>query len=330
MKRVLFVVLFFVFSQSAIAQDSLVAKEAPKAPDKKTLGWTPIANVSVNAAVSSASNVVGQTDGSSENYGLDLRGGASYADIGSDWMNTLSYTGSTAKTPVQPRYVKSTDLLKFESLGLYSIPSAPKFGPYAKVSADSPIFFGEDVRPAVSTYNFSYRDGTSQQVSSNTLHLTDGFKPLTTKESVGGFWKAFDDGNVHFNTRLGIGAEQVAADGQLAVTGVAADGSVSVSELKSVSQLGVEAEVSGKGRIDEKSLWEVGVETLTPFISNKDASDNRDPIRLTNINGNAKLSVKLATWASLVYDYKVVIEPQLLDRTQQSNMLVLNLNTNIL
>lgn len=312
----------------ANAQENLVLKQEVKQVEKKKLGWTPSAKVGVNASLTSSNNVIGKAEGQSETYGLDLKGGYDYASTESEWRNTLTYTGTTNKTPVQPRYVKGNDLLKFESLFLHSLESLPNLGPYVNFSASAPLFFGEDVRPAPTTYTIRYRNGSSQTLNGDTLKLTDPLRPLTTRESTGLFWKAFNDGNVRIEVRLGLGAEQTAAEGQLAVTGSGAGG-ITVDELRNLSQLGAETGLTGKGKINEQTGWELGVETLTPFVSNKEASDDRDPIRLTNVDGFAKLSSNLTPWAALSYDYKVLIKPALLDKTQQSHMLVLNINYNL-
>lgn len=316
------------FASFSHAQENLVLKQEVKRSDKKVLGWTPSAKVGVNASLTSSSNMIGKPDGDSETYGIDLKSGYDYASPESEWRNTLTYAGTTNKTPVQPRYVKGNDLMKLESLYLYNWANYPKLGPYVNASASAPLFFGEDVRPAPTVYNIHYRNGTTTPVTSDTLRLTDALRPLTTRESAGVFWKAFNDGNVRIEARLGVGAEQTAADGQFAVTGTDASG-VTVNELRSLSQLGVEAGLTGKGKINDQTGWEFGVETLTPFISNKEASDDRDPIRLTNVDGFAKLSSNLTPWAALSYDYRVLIKPALLDKTQQSHMLVLNINYNL-
>jgi len=316
------------FGSFSHAQENLVLKQEAKQNEKKKLGWTPSAKVGVNASLTSSSNVIGKPEGQNETYGLDLKGGYDYASPESEWRNTLTYTGTTNKTPLQPRYVKGNDLLKIESLYLYNLENYPKVGPYVSASASAPLFFGEDVRPAPTAYTVRYRNGATQALTSDTLRLTDPLKPLTTRESAGLFWKAFNDGNVRIEFRIGVGAEQTAAEGQFAVTGTSASG-VTVDELRNLSQLGLETGLNGKGKIDEQTGWEVGVETLTPFVSNKDASDDRDAIRLTNIDGYAKLSSNLTPWAALSYDYKVLIKPALLDKTQQSHMLVLNINYNL-
>ena len=312
------------------AQTNLVLKEAPSYLTGKPMGWSPTANLGMNAAFSSSSNVVGQANGSSQTYGTSLDGSYNYLSATSEWQNSFSYSGATTKTPAIRAFVKSRDELKIESLYLYKIPSTPDLGPYVKVSMKTPMFWGEDVRGTPVTYTITRRDNSTSTVANATrFKLTDGFKPMTTRESTGAFWKATENARLRIDVRLGVGAEQVAASGQYAVTGTNDNGTVGISELRDISQLGIEAAIAAKGMIDEKSAWSIGLETLTPFITTKDASDRRDPLRLTVVDGYAKLTNTITSWASLSYDYKLTLQPQLVDVVQQSHLFVLNVNYNL-
>ena len=59
------------------------------------------------------------------------------------------------------------------------------------------------------------------------------------------------------------------------------------------------------------------------------SGDDREPIRLTNIDAFVKLSSNVTKWASFGYDYKLKIQPQLVDRAQQIHMFVVNVNYNL-
>ena len=136
MRSLVWALPVLAFTSVTMAQEATAPAAAPAAvAEGKKLGWTPTAKLGANAAVSSASNVVGQTDGTSQTYGLGLSGSYDNVAESSEWKNTLSYTGATTRTPSQPRFVKSGDLLKFESLYLYTFSEMPRVGPYVKASA---------------------------------------------------------------------------------------------------------------------------------------------------------------------------------------------------
>jgi hypothetical protein len=300
---------------------------AGAAAGEKPLGWKPSALAGVYAALSSASNVIGQSSGSSQTYGTSLSGSYSFRDEFSEWQNSLAYSGATTRTTNPALVQKARDELALDSLYLYSLPEAPKVGPYAKISARVPLFAGEDARPAPVNYEIARQDGSTESLSSqSSLKLTDAFRPLATRESVGGFWKAIEGDRARLDFRLGAGAEQIAAAGQYALVGSNPDGSVAIKELRDLAQAGVDAAVASSGRIGEKSQWSAGLEALTPLVSSKAAGDPRDPIRLTAVDGFVKITAPLSSWASVSYDYKLSIEPQLLDAAQESHMFTLNLN----
>ena len=325
-------ILALALTLSAAVASGRVGAQTPTAPRPvQAQGWQPHAVVGSNLSLGSSTNAIGQADGDSQTFGLSFKGDLNDLADRSEWRNSLSYLGATSKTPNLPQYVKSSDELRFETAYLYSLTTAPAFGPYANASAQTAVFAGQDARPTPTTYNVLRANGAAPQtVVGSTLKLTDGFRPLTTKESTGGFWKAVQGSDLNVEARLGFGAQQIAAAGQLAVTGSNPDGSVSVKELSDVQQGGAETSVAAKGRLNEQSSYEASADVLVPFIANKSAGDDRDALRLTNFEGRLKLSSKITSWASLTYDYKLILQPQLLDRAQQTYMLVLNLNYNLL
>ncbi|MGE4130614.1 MAG: hypothetical protein AB7F86_03205 [Bdellovibrionales bacterium] len=298
---------------------------------EKQLGWSKKANIGANLSFSSSKDVVGQTDGTSQTYGTSIKSSFDHNSEQAEWRNTVEYNGATTKTPSLPRYVKSSDELKLGSIYLHSLENYPKIGPYARAEAAAPIFIGEDVRSENKTYQINRLNASASTTQTDSsIRLTDGFKPLSTKEAVGFFYKPIQEDRLKVETRAGFGAQQISARGQYAVSGVATNGDIKVSELDDVSQAGLELAFNVKGKLNEASSYEVGAESLTPFINNKRSGDDRDAIRLTNIEGFVKLSSNITSWATFGYDYKVKIQPQLVDRAQQIHMLVINMNYNLL
>jgi hypothetical protein len=305
----------------ALTSHSLWAADAPK-----TLGWSKNANVGANLSMSSSQDVVGQTDGTSQTYGTNVKGGYTHNTERAEWRNDLSIIEATTKTPSVPRFIKSADEVKLASIYLYSLESYPKIGPYARAEAAAPMFKGEDVRSTPKTYR--YLD-TARTVTDSSVRLTDGFKPLTTKEAIGFFYKPVQDERLKIELRAGAAAQQISAEGQYAVKGVNTAGEVELNRLRDVNQAGLEVGFNVKGKVNDNSTYEVGAEAMTPLANNKQAGDDRDALRLTNVDAFFKLSSNLTSWASFGYDYKLKIQPQLVDRAQQIHMFVVNVNYNL-
>lgn len=294
-----------------------------------TLGWKKSAKASSNISFSSSQDVVGQTDGTSETYGASLKAEFQRNGNNDEWRNEGSLLATTTRTPGLPRFVKSSDELKLSTMYLHFWNGNRNFGPYARLEGAAPMFKGEDVQSTPKTYRVTARDQSSTAVTATSYRLTDGFKPLTTKESLGVFWKAVNDEKLKVELRVGAAAMQIAAGGQYTVKGGNPAGEIVVQELDDVSQAGLEAALAVKGKVDEKSAYELGVETLTPFVNDKPEGDDRDALRLTNVDALVKLTSKFTEWASFGYDYKLKLQPQLVDRAQQIHMIVLNFNYNV-
>ena len=151
-------------------------------------GWNPLLKIHANFSFGTSSNVIGQQNGDSITLGGKLEGGYSYKDELNEWRNTLHYAGSTSTTPTIPRYIKSLDLLEANTIYMRSLPNRTWLGPYAQANLQAPLFKGEDVRSEPTDYVV---DGAP--VTTDVLRLTDSFRPLRTKESVGLFARVLDE-----------------------------------------------------------------------------------------------------------------------------------------
>lgn len=303
---------------------------AADAPKLKVIGWSKNANLGANVSYSSSEGVVGQTDGSSQTYGLNVKSGFDHGTEHDEWRNSLSVLENTSKTPSIPRFVKSGDEVKFNTAYLYNFASLPTIGPYISGELSAPIFKGEDVRATPTVYRYKLKDGSAGGAFNGTsAKLTDGFKPLNTKESIGFYWKPVQEDRIKVEGRLGFGALQIAAAGQYALDGTNDANEVVLKELSNVNQAGLEASLAVKGKVNDVSTYEAGVDALVPFINDKAAGDNRDAFRLTNVDGFVKYSSNITAWMALAYDYKLKIQPQLVHRAQQIHMVVLNINYNL-
>lgn len=299
--------------------------------DPPPLGWQKSAKLGTNLSLSSSQDVVGQTDGTSETYGLNLKAEFNRRSANDEWRSEGSLISATTKTPSISRFVKSNDELKLGTMYLRYFNESKTFGPYARAEASAPMFKGEDVQSSPKVYRINGKYGASNVTSPQTsLRLTDGFHPLNTKEALGVFWKAVDKEKLKVEARIGAAALQIQANGQYTSKGTNGAGEVVINELENVNQLGLETAVSVKGKVDEKSSYELGLESLTPFVNNKSSNDDRDAFRLTNIDGFIKLTSNITSWASFGYDYKVKLQPQLVERAQQTHMIVLNISYNLL
>ena len=90
---------FFLFALTALSLTAAAQSAAPADAKAKVLGWSKTANLGVNLSFASSQSVVGQTDGSSQTYGANLKGGLNRVSESDEWRNTLSILGATILNP---------------------------------------------------------------------------------------------------------------------------------------------------------------------------------------------------------------------------------------
>ncbi|MCB0412345.1 MAG: hypothetical protein KDD22_07455, partial [Bdellovibrionales bacterium] len=184
--------LLFLFSVSltlsplsfAQEENSLTLKAPGEAKEEKPEGWNPLLNLQGNFSFGSNSSVIGQQDGDTTTVGATPNGGYSFYSKKQEWRNSLKFVAATTRTPSLQRYVKSNDELKFESLYFYTLDAYPWIGPYARFATETTAFKGEDVREDITVYQIK---GQTETTTASSYRLTDPFKPLTIRESVGIF-----------------------------------------------------------------------------------------------------------------------------------------------
>ncbi|MCC6620780.1 MAG: hypothetical protein IT385_05975 [Deltaproteobacteria bacterium] len=292
--------------------------EVKREVEKKPSPWDPSLVFGLNVALSTATNVVGQPHGSSISGGLSLQAGLDFVEDAIDWRNVLKINEVYSRTPIVDEFVKSTDVLTFESTLYYLLSDI--FGPFATFKLDTAIFSGHDVRPAPVDYALG---GETIATATTSIKLTDPFQPLSLKEAVGVFIGPLSKPELEVDIRAGFGAIQTFAEGGRVVTDDAATPAIELSLLEDVIQAGAVLGVEAKGVLDDKRVvYSAHAEVMFPVVNDDPAE--RDVIDLTNVDIGAKLGFKLFEFASLDYELKIFRQPQLIDAWQIQNTLFLN------
>ncbi len=296
-------------------------KEGPKPVE----GWSPRVSVGLTASFGDNRSVVGQADGGTLGFGLKFDAGLDYRRGGHEWRNSLNLAEGLTRTPVIPVFVKSADLLALESIYLYHV--TPWFGPFARATMLTSMFRGADIRPAPVTYTVARVSGELETVEASGLPLSDPFRPMTLKQSLGPFLRPVEKEAINIEIRAGVGAQETIAKGQLLVADDKDTPVIEIKELANVNQIGVEAAADLWGAVSDKRVtYRVGVDVMIPLsYTALKAGDDRSSLSLMNVELGGQLSFKLVEWASLDYQIKAVREPQVLDGFQVRNSLLLTM-----
>lgn len=291
--------------------------------ESASTSWEKSLKVSGNANLANNSSVVGKPSGLLTTLGLGLDAGFSRSFNQHEWKNTITYRLAFSRDPVIKKFAKPTDQFVADSAYFYHLKSTPWFGPFARGGLEAPLLKGYDVQASTATYEIN-RGGSTSTESAKSLNLTDPLKPLTLKESLGAFIKPKTSDLAQLEFRLGLGARQTFSANQLALADNSATAEIEVEELKSVYQLGSEAFAQLSGKWNSKITYKAYAEVLTPFYTNKESSDARSALDLTNYDLGTKVDLAIASWASVTHEFKALKQPQLLDKFQISTSLLLN------
>jgi hypothetical protein len=293
-----------------------VTKDAPTGRED---GWHPSLSLGANFNLASNSNVVGQVDGFSLLIGASIIGQLQFISGKHDFRNVVALNETWAKTPVLDEFVKSNDVLDVESL--YRFFAWDWGGPFARLSLQTPVFITEQVTAEDQTY-VREGDPATDGIETRRFRLARPFQPITLTESIGAFAAPVSGPHLNVAVRAGFGGRHTFAEGVNLITSTDDPTAVTFIELADVHQAGLElfAGLDGKAS-DERLSYNAGLAVLVPFINNDDTG--RDALELTRIAFQAGLTTSVFSWMALSYQFRVINDPQLLDKVQVQNSLLL-------
>lgn len=307
-----------VLADAEYVPDEEVTAPSSKLPD----GLYPALSLGANLNLSDNSNVVGQVDGLSVLTGISIAGELHYLHGQHDFRNTLAITEAWSRTPTLPRFVKANDVLDFESL--YKFFLWEQGGLYARANVLTTIFTTRRITAEDQDYA-PEDDPMNPTETTDTFRQSAPFQPFTLSESLGGFIDPVQEPYLTVSVRAGFGGRHSLAKGARVITDDSGDsGAILYGELLDVHQAGLELFAGLDGRtLDDRIGYTAGVVALVPFINNDDS--DRSALDLTRVAAQAGLTAAISDWASVSYQLRIVNDPQLIDKVQVQNNLLLTL-----
>jgi hypothetical protein len=299
--------------------------------EKLTDGWHSIGNLAGRMSLESNDKVAGQTNGTASTYGLAINVNGLWKQETQTWDNNLALTASTSKTPALGRYTKNSDSLALKSTYLFGLPSFPQVGPYARFTLGTTMFKGYNDTAEQKTYAKALQNGSAESETTNSIQLTDGFSPVTTRESLGGFYQPFDSKTTQVQTRAGFGAEQLSSGkGQFVVKDNKDTEDIELVELKDYNVLGFEAGLNASHAFSSLALGKLEADVFMPVAVEKSVAKGRSNSELTSWQVSGVLSAKLSDWLSANYEVSAKKQPLVTSDTQVRQGFFLQVNQNFL
>lgn len=292
------------------------ADTKPDAPPKPPKPWTFKTRVGSVFQLSQSRGVLGRIDGTTRSFHVDVHAEANWRCQKQEVRNRLDATDVIVKTQNTGRWVPAADFVELESI--YQYRATPTWGPFARAGLRTSLFLGRDLRTNAVQYQLP--DGTLTE-SRTEYRLSDRFLPLTLLQSVGAFYNPVHNEHFDIDVRGGLGVREVVADGQLGLLDVAATPSiVELTDLHTYHEAGLELISMIRGEVwDERFSYYAGGEFLLPVIRSAQADDERASWDLVSKTVRVGFAYRLAKSASIIYELRVVHQPQLIDTVQVLN-----------
>ena len=272
-------------------------------------GWTRKGTVNLGGNFNHNDNVPGKKDGQSVTGSLGAIYGADYREGNHEVRTKLSLFESVTRSPSFDEFVLTTDEFRGDALYLFNIDDLPWLSPYASVNFLTNVFEG---------YYYSDTPGTPRE------KLTNGFGVIRLQATVGGLFKVYQSKPISLEGRIGFGTRQIFADG--ARVAVESDtGPTTFNDLSDSSQFGIETGLDAKGDlVEDKISYTAYARAFTPVSADPEDPQDRDILSQTTREFGANVSFKLVEWASIVYEWRSLTEPLLVDGPQVTQNVLLS------
>jgi hypothetical protein len=307
-------------------QDNYVPEDIA-AKQVKFEGWDRYLGLSLYGTLTENENVVGKEDGQTTTLGLKVEGAVDYKRDNHEWLNSLDLLLSYSRTPLIPEYIKSEDTLEYESLYKIFFKSVSWLGGFTRFNFDTALYPGYDVQAEETSYRRVTLSGQQEIFTSDRVKLTDRFRPMRFRESVGAIAQIADNPLVSWDVKAGIGFRQVIADDQFVVSDNEATPEIDLQEVESYRKAGYELGSSLSGKTDDKKItYKLKGNVLFPVYESPSVEDDRDAFDKRIIDINGQVSFHLLEWASVDYLLKVLRDPDILNKAQVSQSFLFSVN----
>lgn len=329
-----------VDSHSAVIGDEEIEKAVKSALQRDT-GWYPKLRLGGSAQLNYNKDVDGVTDGTAFTFGVYIKGALDAVYKNFEWQNKLEIEHQQTKTPSIDEFIKSADKFDFQTLALFRIPKAEWVGPFARFRLQTSLFPGHYISDEDTTVRF-YKSDTKideksdekfvrdpqQVLSQQSIKLSSAGEPLVLSESAGFFFNPYSHEMLTVNIKVGAAGQHLIADGgYVSFDDDDDDAYYDVRQLVDTNSVGVEGEIELTGVFVNYVNWSLSGNIYYPCATDED--HGLDGADLIHSDIAAKISVKLASWASLDYTLTAKLAPFVTEKWQITNTLLFNLGFDV-
>lgn len=304
-----------------------INKDEAKPEDMPPLGWQTKAQVGSTLTWTHNNNVIGNQDGATTQFNILADGELNWRGERAQWLNKLAIAYGLSKTPQLEEFVKSADRTDFETLGLYSLESAPWLGPFARLRLSTNLTPGYHVQDKeveivrISADGEAESDGLLE--AQKRYRLVGAFEPMQMRESAGFFAHLLEKKAIGLVLKAGGGIQQIIVRDGYVLSDDGATPALEIKQLEDINDAGIEIEAEAKGEINEAVAWSLLANFFLPL--NEAKNEDLEGMEKLNSDIKGKISSKLSDFASLDYVLSAKRVPEVLEEWQVQNGLVLTL-----
>jgi hypothetical protein len=267
---------------------------------------------------------LGITSGNYFNIAVKLKSALHYRYKNHDWSTGLFIAEGYSMTPsIKDRWIKSNDLLRFETRYLYNV--LPWFSLFAHARLETSIFKNINIHESEKTYELrNVNNKVRERIKTAELKISDPFKPLFFQENLGIAIGILEEEYLIFEAKSALAFRQTIADNQRIFLEII-DQTRIVRDLQSFYQIGILLGTAIGGKLfNEKVEYSAGVDITQPFWQYP-----RSVIAVfldsLIIESSAGASINLNDWSSLEYRYTAIRFPDILADFQQHHLINITL-----
>lgn len=329
-----------VDAKEKIASDTEVETKIAEGLQRET-GWYPKLRIGGSASLNYNKDVVDVIDGTAFTFGLYIKAGLDGVYKNFEWINTLDIEHQQTKTPSIDSWIKSVDKFDFRTLVLFRIPKVEWLGPYARFRLQTSLFPGYYITDSDVTMRY-FNFGTDMDAkdkpenleksrllaAQDSVKVTGAGEPLVLTESIGLFINPYTSVPFTVTFKAGAAGQHLFADGgYVSFDKDDKDAFYDVIALKTTHSFGIEGEVELKGVLVDYVNWSLMGNIYYPFLAtNKHGLKGAD---LIHSDIEAKISFRIASWASLDYALTARLQPFVTEKWQINNTLLFNVGFDV-
>ncbi|MFO7735778.1 MAG: hypothetical protein R6W70_06130 [bacterium] len=320
MKKPIFVLLFFICAFPLFAEKENLNKEIekPEIKNNRPEGWSGLYEIRSSFNLNDSRNVVGSQSGTAVSMGFSFMTKGIYLKNSHKLRLEFSTQQSFLRSSQFERFVKSNDKITMSSTYFYSI--GKSWGVFASNRAETTLIKSNHHSTVEKDYVFP----NGSVVRKDSVKLAEPFLPLKIIESAGAFYKLYDKKYLSSEILAGPAGKHIFGKGGYTVS-EENDSEVILTNIGTHHQMGalVALRAGGEFKAETDIFYKLSTEVFFPFVTND--NDEKKSHELISYDFSGEINLKIFSWMSLGYTFSVLKEPQIIDKWQAQNNIMISI-----